>query len=438
MLAFPTIAWATQGTCDRYASPSGGGTGLSAGSPYQIANFWSDVVVGTVDTLCLADGTYTGANSNINPPTALAGNATNQIWIICPNEGACLIDGGSARKAVDLNDVTNDWYVLEGFNARNGSSNVIDVQSDNVTFRRVCAWNADPNDIQGVWEFAGSDGFTCEDCCGFGSGRNVYSGKDATNATTRRGWFRYEGYNLTNTCKGIDIHRDQEFNGIWENVLTTFWFDSQYSTACTNRGPMGTAGVDPPIDGGNKLLGSISYVLNGQLNGDTFQGGLYFRSDAGGWTIKDFVVFINDGSAPGALMLNSTNMAAPGTYTFENWTTIADTANTFQSDYPTPTNIDTCVPPATNCSSIFTSSTGAQVCNKYVDGILTNEPLWPWPMNQRIIDATTTLNAARVSDVTDDIETAFGAIPDVCRTDVIPSDPPRFIWRGGVFKGTLP
>ena len=35
----------------------------------------------------------------------------------------------------------------------------------------------------------------------------------------------------------------------------------------------------------------------------------------------------------------------------------------------------------------FTSTRGARLCNRYVDGTLTSEPLWPWPMNQRIVDA---------------------------------------------------
>jgi hypothetical protein len=27
---------------------------------------------------------------------------------------------------------------------------------------------------------------------------------------------------------------------------------------------------------------------------------------------------------------------------------------------------------------------GARLTNRYVDGVLTNEPLWPWPMEDRI------------------------------------------------------
>lgn len=32
---------------------------------------------------------------------------------------------------------------------------------------------------------------------------------------------------------------------------------------------------------------------------------------------------------------------------------------------------------------------GANIWHRYVDGVLTDEPLWPWPMNRRILDAMT-------------------------------------------------
>ena len=37
--------------------------------------------------------------------------------------------------------------------------------------------------------------------------------------------------------------------------------------------------------------------------------------------------------------------------------------------------------------SIFTSSPYARICKRYQEGQLTDQPLWPWPMNQRIKEA---------------------------------------------------
>src|SRR3989344_2390269 len=66
-------------SCTHYASPTGGGNGLSQSSPFQIANFWSQASPGK--TLCLLDGTYTGANSMITPPENLNGTASAKITL---------------------------------------------------------------------------------------------------------------------------------------------------------------------------------------------------------------------------------------------------------------------------------------------------------------------------------------------------------------------
>jgi hypothetical protein len=65
-----------------------------------------------------------------------------------------------------------------------------------------------------------------------------------------------------------------------------------------------------------------------------------------------------------------------------------------------------------------------------VNGQVTNEPLWPWPMNQRIKDATASAGpykgpcptciggraTRRPTDVTADIQALLGPIPSVCRS----------------------
>jgi hypothetical protein len=64
---------------------------------------------------------------------------------------------------------------------------------------------------------------------------------------------------------------------------------------------------------------------------------------------------------------------------------------------------------------IYTDPRGARICKRYRDGQLTNEPLWPWPMNQRIIDAMRQAGRQPV-DVTATIEKLFGPIPAECRS----------------------
>jgi hypothetical protein len=89
-----------------------------------------------------------------------------------------------------------------------------------------------------------------------------------------------------------------------------------------------------------------------------------------------------------------------------------------------------------NLSGIYSGTAGARICNRIVDGVTTTVPLWPWPMNQRILDATTFAAAANhqhwiyqgnpvqltlvtsphaPADVTADVEKFFGPIPSACR-----------------------
>jgi hypothetical protein len=62
------------------------------------------------------------------------------------------------------------------------------------------------------------------------------------------------------------------------------------------------------------------------------------------------------------------------------------------------------------------SNAGPGICKRYVNGTLTSDPLWPWPMNQRIIDFMTARGVTPV-DVTATMEGLFGTIPAVCRSD---------------------
>jgi hypothetical protein len=67
-------------------------------------------------------------------------------------------------------------------------------------------------------------------------------------------------------------------------------------------------------------------------------------------------------------------------------------------------------------ANLFTASTtGANLCFRYQNGTLTTQPLWPWPMNQRIIDATIKSGRTAV-DVTATVESMLGTIPATCKS----------------------
>ena len=68
------------------------------------------------------------------------------------------------------------------------------------------------------------------------------------------------------------------------------------------------------------------------------------------------------------------------------------------------------------------SGNGAAMCYRSIKGVLQNgtggttmQKLWPWPMNQRIID-TLTREKRPVIDVTATVEAMFGPIPAACKS----------------------
>jgi hypothetical protein len=81
--------------------------------------------------------------------------------------------------------------------------------------------------------------------------------------------------------------------------------------------------------------------------------------------------------------------------------------------------------------SPWTTTTGANLCYRYVNGVKSTQPLWPWPMNERIKAATAMagnyagpcptcsgpMRANRVAtDVMAEIEVLLGKIPDQCKS----------------------
>src|SRR5262245_28173334 len=142
-------------TCTHYASPDGGGDGLSQSFPFQIADFWS--LAGPGKTLCLSDGTYNGANSMINPPPGLNGNNSAPITIQALNDGGVFIDGQLTRVPMHLNN--NSFWSFEGFDVGNADANVGNVvtllnSSNSNSFRRICASdisNLSPGVNSHVW-----------------------------------------------------------------------------------------------------------------------------------------------------------------------------------------------------------------------------------------------------------------------------------------------
>jgi hypothetical protein len=80
---------------------------------------------------------------------------------------------------------------------------------------------------------------------------------------------------------------------------------------------------------------------------------------------------------------------------------------------------------ATGGTSAFVLLPG--ICKRYVAGVLTETPLWPWPMNERIKEARIASGRPAV-DVTAQVEAMLGPIPAACRADSGSVPPPPTLY----------
>jgi len=169
-------------------------------------------------------------------------------------------------------------------------------------------------------------------------------------------------------------------------------------------------------------LGSISYVTNA----DTFYPDQQvFITKVDEVELKDLVAYYESGSKQTALLMackvvndgTAPNCPNPN-LTVTNMTNIGGNVPSISSQWQ-QTNIVS----GPNTSAIFSASenlfvnsgnVGATICKRYVDGVLTQEPLWPWPMDQRIYDALQQAGKTPFY-VTNVIEDMFGPIPSECK-----------------------
>ena len=424
----PTSTETVPVSCDYYASPTGGGTGLSTSSPFRIIDAWSVLAPGK--TLCLLDGMYRGDASMIDPPDNLGGIAGKPITVRALNDGRVLIDGQATRRPVFLN--FNDYFVLEGFNAANSNESVVRiVRSKNNIVRRVAAWDAYDGNTEVIGTSA-SDYLVFEDVAAWGIARKTYSASQGgNNVTCRRCFGRWEGshvvgpkmtfgfaynnYNMTiensiGTWSGERMKQQytlldyfgKPWTGSTAGTYTNFEVEQPYGIYAVDR-------LDGDKNSNSKILGSIAYVTGS----DRFNAGqLLFSTNINAMQFANTIAYVQPGThAAKGFSLHGVSGFVPA-LTARSLTAISGTSSVMSQEWDVSdvqlgrTLLEVASP--------FAGSAGAQICTRYKDGILTSEPLWPWPMNQRIIDAMVQSGRNAV-DVTATIEQLLGPIPSRCR-----------------------
>jgi hypothetical protein len=161
----------------------------------------------------------------------------------------------------------------------------------------------------------------------------------------------------------------------------------------------------------SEILGSIAYLLGKHR----FDPEAVYRSWVSDVEYENNVAYIEPGTHPGTKPFALKNALSGGTQNViaRNLTANSSSPPEFSSAWQT-SNIAH-GSSVSQTGDIYTNPKGARICKRYKDGVLTSEPLWPWPMNQRIIDAMKQAGREPV-DVTATIEKLFGPIPSECRS----------------------
>jgi len=369
----------------------------------------------------------------ITPPQNLKGTSGSPITVRALNDGKVLINGQGARSTVML--YINDWFVIEGINACCSSESVVQVGGSNHTIRRVIGWDA--GDINAfIFGVHGGDHNLLEDVAGWGIARKVFDSSSGGNYTTiRRAWGRWEGSHFSGPKMTYTLAYDN-YSMLCENCIGTWSGEKMkqtYTLLCPSNPTYRMCGqtfssyqVDQPQgifsdDGFNgdknarsKLLGSIAYVQRSDrfpyqyailITGmDSFEIANTVSYIEPGSNSEKYTFGLDGGSSSTNLIArNLTSIGGAGVFIDSGWqkssiTSGQSLATTFGSN-----------------QSIFNASSGANICYQYQDGVLTNKPLWPWPMNQRIKDAMIASGRSSV-DITASIESMFGPAPAACKS----------------------
>lgn len=424
-----------------YASPSGGGDGLSEGTPFQLSDFFGLAAPG--DVLVLLDGHYTGDDSMIAPPENLAGAEGNPITVRAQHDGAVDIDGEDARHPINL--LYTDWWVVEGVNAHNAggeglNNSVVSISySSHCILRRIVAWDAEDGNTN-VFGVHHGDHNLVEDCAGFGVARKVFSNAQEGNFTTfRRCWGRWEGSHVEGPKNTFSIAYNS-YDGLLENCIGT-WDSVRMRESYTvtdyfgvpgdsfenyevqaAQGIFSHAGNDTgyPPEARARVLGSLSYIPRDARFSNSFRvwfGPLTMYLPE--IQIYDMITVVepggeNDVYYPFHLEPNGT----PGASTATNITAIG-AADMSVSDEWTMTNVynsHTCDGIIAGGGNVLNPSIagvtgGGTMMNRIVDGELTSESLWPWPMNQRILDAMAAAGRTPVDVTRTAFELCGGTLP---------------------------
>ncbi len=399
-----------------YISPSGNDSKTGKSESEAFATFtqsWKVLYAG--DTLILLDGVY----KQTLQPMVRGGLPGNPITIKAKNDGRAIIDGEFVRDVVRIGDWTpREWFVIEGIVGMNALNHVffLDKASNNV-LRRVSGYNANPDDNSSVFGLIHpeSQHNLLEDCVAAGTGRKMIYTYGGSHNTFRRcftAWTRWDGRKFCGQQwpNGANL---QFYGGSYNRMENSISFGGvpKWAVSMGNQGNLG----DPTMRG-NEILGTISLYAGLDWTGKPINYGTrpaclnpnetpvfanlqewpYFRigflaDKQDNTTVENNVfrdIFAYGNYSEGMGYYAST-FTSPGKGFLLDHATLVGNLGQARIEGPNPNlgQYSTARFDATTNSFIGGSiyqDEGARLSNRYVDGVLTNQALWPWPMEDRI------------------------------------------------------
>jgi hypothetical protein len=383
-----------------YVSPNGN-DGADGQAPVTAwASFgraWPQLQPG--DTLVLLDGIY------LEPlePNGVSGTAAAPITVRAANDGQVIIDGQGANIPVHL---YRDYYVIEGIVARNGNHAVYFISGSNNTLRRVSGYDANPDDNSDVFAVFDSHNNLIEDCVAAGTGRKmvmIYRGSHNTIRRCFADWQRWDGRTWCDDWPWGD--NLQVYNSDYNIIENSIGYGSVpvWSIAVQANAPEVSAV-------GNQVLGSIS-IFAGMNHDGTVKQWPSVRPQPTectqlrdfGWPSQraGFALYgngrITDNVFRDLFAWGSAGLGLTVILDGEHSNNVVDHVTLLNNGLDNPADwggVGAELRPEENwlwdqqaafwVEGQAEQGIGARLGCRYVDGQLTTEPLWPWPMEDRI------------------------------------------------------
>ncbi len=393
------------------------------------------------DTLFIKDGTY---RQSLN--VTISGTAAGVIAIRAVNDGAVIVDGQGTRETLKI--VGRSYVTVEGIVFKNAVGDVVKVSggSHHINLRRLSAYSAGVGNYHLflVWN---SSSVLIEDCIASqtnGTNRagryGIVSFGGANHNIFRRNYVKYYGH----TGGGGPCAAGADYGGsydLWENNV----FDvSEMPAGCSDVGyQFAIFGEGLYFDTshnrwyGNVVMGGpkVGYAAFGESDGTysvsdwEFLNNVFIDAQAGivnigaekgsGWIVRNNTLSgmstnamtKTQGAGAYALVTNNSYLTGTSGISAVTSSSLTSTYNNFYGvatqysgnvlnkagDKNITPSYDTLtygkgaylmVPAALKGQGEGGADIGAMALLRYQDGTLTPQPLWPWPMEERIVRET--------------------------------------------------